>query len=197
MRSNDVCDLVEISDGAKRVGCKWVYKIKYDSKGKIERFNVRLIAKVFAQREGIDYTKTLSHVFKKDSFRIMMTLVAHYDLELHQMDVKTVFLNGDLQESVYMAQPKGFIIEGKEHMKYKQNKSIYGLKEASRQWYLKFDEVVKKFGFVKNQVDNCIYIKIKEHMFIILVLYVDDITLARAIRICCMRQRNFSRLILT
>jgi hypothetical protein len=116
MRSNDVCDLVEISDGAKRVGCKWVYKIKYDSKGKIERFNVRLIAKVFAQREGIDYTKTLSHVFKKDSFRIMMALVAHYDLDLHQMNVKTAFLNGDLQENVYMAQPEGFAIEGKEHM---------------------------------------------------------------------------------
>jgi hypothetical protein len=197
MSSNGVWDLVEIFDGVKRVDCKWVYKTKYDFKGKIKRFKTRLMAKGFTQQEEIDYTKTFLSVFKKDSFRIMMTLVAHYDLELHQMDVKTVFLNGDLQESVYMAQPKGFIIEGKEHMKYKQNKSIYGLKEASRQWYLKFDEVVKKFGFVKNQVDNCIYIKIKEHMFIILVLYVDDITLARAIRICCMRQRNFSRLILT
>jgi hypothetical protein len=178
MRSNDVCDLVEISDGAKRVGCKWVYKIKYDSKGKIERFNVRLIAKVFAQREGIDYTKTLSHVFKKDSFRIMMALVAHYDLDLHQMDVKTAFLNGDLQENVYMAQPEGFAIEGKEHMWCRLKKFIYELKQVSRQWYLRFDEVIKKFGFVKNQVDNCIYFKIKGTMFIILILYVYDILLA-------------------
>jgi hypothetical protein len=107
-----------------------------------------------------------------------MALVAHYDLELHQMDVKIVFLNGDLQENVYMAQSEGFVMKGKEHMGYKLKKSIYGLKQASRQWYLKFDEVIKKFGFIKNQVDNYIYIKIKESMFIILVLYVDDILLA-------------------
>jgi hypothetical protein len=150
MSSNDVWDLVEIFDGVKRVDCKWVYKTKYDFKGKIKRFKTRLMAKGFTQQEEIDYTETFLPVSKKDSFRIMMALVAHYDLELHQMDVKTVFFNGDLQESVYMAQPKGFTIEGKEHMKYKQNKSIYGLKEASRQWYLKFDEVVNKFGFVKN-----------------------------------------------
>jgi hypothetical protein len=96
MSSNDVWDLVEISDGAKRVGCKCVYKTKYDSKGKIERFKARLVAKGFTQREGIDYTETFSSVSKKNSFRIVMALVAHYDLELHQMDVKTTFLNGTL-----------------------------------------------------------------------------------------------------
>jgi hypothetical protein len=178
MSSNDVWDLVEIPDGAKRVGCKWVYKTKYDSKGKIERFKARLVAKGFTQREGSDYTETFSPVSKKDSFRIVMALVAHYDLELHQIDVKTAFLNGALQENVYMAQPKGFVIEGKEHMRCKLKKFIYELKQASRQWYLKFDEVIKKFGFIENQVDNCVYIKIKGSMFIILVLYVDDILLA-------------------
>jgi hypothetical protein len=96
MSSNDVWDLVEISSGAKRVGCKWVYKTKYDFTGKIKRFKTRLVAKGFTQREEIDYTETFSHVSKKDSFRIMMALVAHYDLELHQIDVKTAFLNGDL-----------------------------------------------------------------------------------------------------
>jgi hypothetical protein len=113
MSSNDVWDLVEILDG---VDYKWVYKMKYDSKGKIETFKTRLVANGFTQREGIDYTETFSLVFKKDSFRIVMALVAHYNLELHQMDVKNVFLNGDLQESVYMAQPEDFAIEGKEHM---------------------------------------------------------------------------------
>jgi hypothetical protein len=76
-----------------------------------------------------------------------------------------------------MAQPEGFAIEGKEHMVYRLKKSIYGLKQASRQWYLKFDEVIKKFRFIKNQVGNCVYIKIKESMFTILILYVDDILL--------------------
>lgn len=107
-----------------------------------------------------------------------MALVAHYDLELHQMDVKTAFLNGDLHENVYMAQPEGFVVEGKEHMGCRLKKSIYGLRQASRQWYLKFDEVIRKFNFKENEVDNCIYIKTSGSKFIILVLYVDDILLA-------------------
>ena len=81
----------------------------------------------------MDYNETFSPVSCKDSFRIIMTLVAHYDLELHQMDVKTVFLNGDLEENVYIAQPKGFVVEGKGHMGCRLMKSIYGLKQASRQ----------------------------------------------------------------
>jgi hypothetical protein len=177
MSSTDVCGLAEIPDRVKRVGCKWVYKMKYYFKGKIERFKVRLVAKGFTQREEIDYTETFSSVSKNDSFRIVMALVAHYDLELYQMDVKTVFLNDELQESVYMTQPEGFSIEGKEHIGCRLKKSIYRLKQASRQWYLKFNELVKKFCFVENSVDNCIYIKIKGSMFIILILYVDDILL--------------------
>jgi hypothetical protein len=127
------------------------------------------------QREGIDYNETFSPVSCKDSFRIIMALVVHYDLELHQMDVKTAFLNGDLYENVYMAQPKGFVVEGKENIECHLKKSIYGLKQASRQWYLKFDETIKKFGFKENE-DNCIYAKFKNGKFIFLILYVDDIT---------------------
>jgi len=116
MSTNDVWDLVEIPDGAKKVGCKWVYKTKYNSKGKVEKFKPRLVAKGFLQREGIDYNETFSPVSTKDSFRIVMALVAHYNLELHQMDVKTAFLNGDLPENVYMTQSEGFVVEDKEHM---------------------------------------------------------------------------------
>jgi hypothetical protein len=154
------------------------------------------VAKGFTQREGVDYTETFLHVSKKDSFRIVMALVAHYDLVLHQMNAKIVSLNGDLQEIMYMAQPEGFVIEGKGHMGCRLKKSLYGLKQVSRQWYLKFDEVVKNFGFVKIKW-TIIYIKIKGSMFIILVFYLDDILLEAAIRICCMRQRDFSHLILT
>jgi hypothetical protein len=110
------------------MGCKWVYKIKRDYKGNIDRFKVRLMAKGFTQREGIDYNETFSPVLSKDSFRIIMILVAHYNLELHQMDVKTTFLNGDLYENAYMAQPKGFVVEGKENLGCHITKSIYRLK---------------------------------------------------------------------
>ena len=109
MKTNRVLNLETIPKGAKIVGCKQVYKTKHDSKGNIERFKVRLLAKGFTQREGIDYNKTFSPVSYKDSFRIIMVLVAYYDLELHQMDVKTTFLNGDLEGNVYMAQPKGLL----------------------------------------------------------------------------------------
>ena len=108
MSTNDVWDLEEIPNGTKTVGCKWVYKTKCDSKGNVERYKARLMAKGFTQREGIDYNETFSPVSCKDSSRIIIVLVAHFDLELHQIDVKTVFLDGDLYENVYMAQPKRF-----------------------------------------------------------------------------------------
>jgi hypothetical protein len=95
MSVNKVWDLEEISKGAKTVGCKWVYKMKCDSNGNIERFKARLVAKGFTQREYIDYTDTFSPVSCRDSLRIIMALVAHYDLELYQMDVKTTFMNGE------------------------------------------------------------------------------------------------------
>jgi hypothetical protein len=105
------------------------------------------MAKGFTQRECIDYIETFSPVSYKDSLRIIMALAAHYDLELHQIDVKMAFLNGDVLENVYMAQPKGFAVKEKEHMGCNLRKSIYGLKQTSRQWYLKFDETIRSFGF--------------------------------------------------
>jgi hypothetical protein len=107
-----------------------------------------------------------------------MALVAHYNLELHQMDVKMTFLNGDLLENVYMAQPKGFAVKRKKHLGCHLRKSIYGLKKASRHWYLKFDETIRSFGFKENEEDNCIYTMFMSGKFIFLILYVDDILLA-------------------
>uniref|UniRef100_A0A2N9HTC6 Reverse transcriptase domain-containing protein n=1 Tax=Fagus sylvatica TaxID=28930 RepID=A0A2N9HTC6_FAGSY len=116
MDNNNVWDLVDLPNGCRPIGCKWVFKTKKDSTGKIERYKARLVAKGFSQKEGIDYKETFSPVSSKDSFRIVMALVAHFDFELHQMDVKTAFLNGDLTEDVYMLQPDGFQVSGKEHM---------------------------------------------------------------------------------
>ena len=136
------------------------------------------MAKGFTQREGIDYMETFSPVSRKDSLRVIMALVAHFDLELHQMNVKTTFLNGRLEEEVYMKQPEGFSSSVSKDLVCKLNKSIYGLKQASQQWYLKFHEVVSSFGFEKNVMDNCIDHKISENKICFLVLYVDDILLA-------------------
>ncbi|KAK4273328.1 hypothetical protein QN277_021753 [Acacia crassicarpa] len=133
MASNRVWDLVELPNGAKAIGCKQVFKTKRDSLGNIDRHKARLVAKGFTQREGIDYKETFSPVSKKDSLRIILALVAHFDMELQQMDVKTAFLNGELEEEVYMKQPKGFFSSEGEHLVCKLRKSIYGLKRASRQ----------------------------------------------------------------
>ena len=91
--------------GSKRVSYKWVFKTKRDSTGNVKRYKARLVAKGYTQKDGIDYKETFSLVSKKDSLRIIMALVAHYDFELHQMDIKTAFLNGDLEDEVYMDQP--------------------------------------------------------------------------------------------
>ena len=178
MKSNEVWDLVELPKGVQAISCKWVYKTKRDSLGNIERYKARLVAKGFTQKEGIDYTETFSPVSKKDSLRIILALVAHLDLELQQMDVKTAFLNGDLEEEVYMKQPEGFSSREGEHLVCKLKKSIYGLKQASRQWYYKFHGVITSFGFIENPMDQCIYQKVSGSKTCFLVLYVDDILLA-------------------
>ena len=127
MKDNDVWYLVPLPEGVKPIGCKWIFKTKRDSKGDVERYKTRLIAKDYTQKEGIDYKETFSPVSSKDSFRTIMALVVHFDLELHQMDVKTVFLNGDIDETIYMVQPENFVSGVTKRMVCKLKKSIYGL----------------------------------------------------------------------
>ena len=114
MSQNKVWSLVDLSYGYKRIGCKWVFK--HDAKGQVEKHTTRFVAKGYSQREGIDFKETSFPVFAKDSLHIIMAIVGHFDLELHQMDVRTVFLNGDLVEDVYMSQLTGFEGVGKENM---------------------------------------------------------------------------------
>ena len=128
------------------------------------------MAKGYNQQEGIGFNETFSPVSTKDSLYIIMIIVAHFDLELHQMDVRTILLNRGLVEDVYMSQFVGFEEIGKEHMVCKLQKSIYDLKHTSRQWYLKFDEVVTANGFKENIVNQCIYMKVSGSKYILLVL---------------------------
>nr|CAN70467.1 hypothetical protein VITISV_026832 [Vitis vinifera] len=160
MYMNGVWNLVELPHGCKPVGCKWVFKTKCDSSRQIERYKARLVVKGYSQIEGIDFKETFSPVSTNDSFRVIMVIVAHFDLELHQMDVKTAFLNE----------------VGKEDLVFKLNKSIYGLRYASRRWYL--DRIITQNGFKENTVNRCIYLRVSGNSYIFLVLYVDDILLA-------------------
>ena len=128
MSLNKVWSLVDFLDGCKPFGCKWVFKTKRDAKGQVKRYKARLVAKNHSQREGIDFKETFYLVSTKESLRIIMAIVAHFDLELYQMDVRPTFLNEDLVDDVCMSQPIDFGEVGKEHMVCKLHKSIYGLK---------------------------------------------------------------------
>ena len=128
MEDNDVWNLIELPKGSTPIGCKWIFKFKRDSNGNVERYKAHLVAKGFTQKEGIDYKETFSPVSTKDSFRIIMALVVHFDLELYQMDVKTVFLNGNIDKTIYMVQPENFVSGDPKSMVCKLKKSIYGLK---------------------------------------------------------------------
>ena len=109
------------------------------------------------------------------SIRILLSIVAHMDYEIWQIDVKTAFLNGSLEETIYMVQPEGFIAKGQEKKVCKLQKSIYGLKQASRSWNIKFDQSVKSFGFVQSPDEPCVYKKCSGNVVVFLILYVDDI----------------------
>ncbi|KAK1591530.1 hypothetical protein Q3G72_009150 [Acer saccharum] len=177
MFDNKVWSLVDLPKGIKPIGCKWVYKRKRGMDGKVETFKARLVAKGYTQKEGIDYEETFSPVAMLKSIRILLSIAASLDLEIWQMDVKTAFLNGSLDESIYMMQPEGFIEKGQVDKVCKLQKSIYGLKQASRSWNIRFDQAVKGFGFIQNPDEPCVYKRIKGDKLVFLILYVDDILL--------------------
>ena len=178
MQDNNVWELVLLLECVKPIGCKWIFKTKRDLNGNVERYKARLVAKGYTQKYGIDFKETFSPVSTKDSLRTIMALVAHFDMELHQMDVKTAFPNGDIEETIYMVQPEYFVLGDPKSMVCKLKKSIYGLKQASHQWYHKFHQIIISFGFEVNMVDDCVYHKFSGSKHIFLVLYVDDILLA-------------------
>ena len=177
MYSNNVWKIVDLPEGIKPVGCKWIFKKKRGPDGNVETFKARLVAKGYTQKEGIDYEDTFSPVAMLKTIRILLSIAAALDYEIWQMDVKTAFLNGNLDERIYMAQPDGFMEKGQEGKVCELQRSIYGLKQASRSWNIRFNETVKTFGFEQLEDEPCVYKLIHEGKVVFLVLYVDDILL--------------------
>jgi hypothetical protein len=177
MGENQVCNLVHPPDGIRPIECKWIYKKKKDMDGNVHIYKARLVAKGFQQVQGVDYDKTFSPVAMLKSIRIILAIAAYFDYEIWQMDVKTTFLNENLDEDVYMIQPEGFVDPINAGKICKLQKSIYGLKQASRSWNIRFDEVVKVLGFHQNEEEACVYKKDSGSAVVFLILYVDDILL--------------------
>ena len=132
LQRNQTWDLVPLLEGPKLFGCKWVFKRKMGSDGSIEKYKARLVIKVYSQVEGVDYGEIFSPVAKMTSIRFLLSIAAAYDLEIEQMDVKTPFLHGDLEEEIYMSQPEHYVVKGKSHLVCKLKKSLYGLKQSPR-----------------------------------------------------------------
>eukprot|EP00253_Pinus_taeda_P021368 PITA_21368 len=175
---NGTWDLVELPKDKKTVGCKWVFKLKRGVNDTEDRYKARVVVKRFSQKEGIDFHEIFSPVVKIVSIRIVLALVSLLDLELQQLDVKTAFLHGDLDEEIYMEQPEGFVQHRNKKFVYRLKKSLYGLKQSPRQWYKKFDSFMLSQKYIRSEYNHCVYFKqLSDGMFIILVLYVDDMLL--------------------
>ena len=156
-----------------------MFEIKHNADGSVERYKARLVAQGYSQRYEIDYDETFSPVERFESIRTVVALSVQRGLKLHQIHVTSAFLNGELEDEVYMKQPEGFEVEGNEDLVYKLNKSLYGLKQSSRCWNSVLDEHLKSIGFVQTESDQCIYVKVKDGDIFIAAVWVDDIILAK------------------
>jgi len=131
---NKTWNLVKLPDNRSVIGCKWIFKVKYGNHGQVERFKGRLVAKGYSQKYGIDFDETFSPVVRFDSIRALLAFAVQKKMLIHQMDVVAAFLHGDLEEVIYMEQPEGYVIPGKEDMVCQLEKSLYGLKQSPRCW---------------------------------------------------------------
>jgi hypothetical protein len=159
------------------VSSRWLFKIKHAADGSIEKYKARFVTRGFSQKEGIDYEETFTHVARYTSIRTIIALATKMKWKLHQMDVKTSFLNGVIEEEVYIEKPQGFEVEDRKSHLCRLKKALYRLKQAPRAWYGRIGSFLTSLGFTKSKADSNLYFKIMNNEPVILLLYVDDLFL--------------------
>ncbi|GJS39232.1 retrovirus-related pol polyprotein from transposon TNT 1-94 [Tanacetum coccineum] len=178
LESNHIWVLTTLPPNKHPIGSKWVFRIKYNANGSVEKYKARLVAKDFTQHEGIDYTETFPPVAKMVTVRTLLAISSINKWFVQQLDINNAFLHGDLNEEVYMPVPSGYKKPLPPNTVCKLKKSIYGPKQANRQWYIKLTTILISLGFIQSHDDSSIFTYYKGSDSLILLIYVDDILLA-------------------
>lgn len=173
---NNTWELTDLPSYAKSIGVKWVYKTKLKENGEVDKYKARLVAKGYVQQEGIDYTEVFAPVARMDTVRMIVALAAQKGWSLYQLDVKSAFLHGELNEKVYVDQPRGYELKDHPHKVYRLRKALYGLKQVPRAWFSRIESHFIREGFEKCHSEHTLFTKTKEGGKILIVsLYVDDL----------------------
>ncbi|KAL4297638.1 hypothetical protein GQ457_12G007010 [Hibiscus cannabinus] len=176
IEKNNTWELSELPKGHEAIGVKWIFKKKKNASGEVVRYKARLVVKGYKQKHGIDYDEVFASVARIETIRLIIALAAQKKWKIHQLDVKSAFLNGFLEEEVYIEQPIGYKVKGQENKCLKLKKALYGLKQAPRAWYSRIDKYFQDKGFDRCLHEHALYIKIKDGGDILIVcLYVDDL----------------------
>jgi hypothetical protein len=174
IKENETWVLVDPPANCRPIGLKWVFKEKHNN---VVKHKARLVAKGYVQREGVDFEEVFAPVARMESVRLLIAFAAIKDWEIHHMDVKSTFLNGELKEEVFMQQPPGFVVAGKEHQVLHLRKALYGQRQAPRAWNIRLDESLTTLGFTKCPSKHALYTKQAAHGAIIVGVYVDDLVI--------------------
>lgn len=175
IKENKTWKLTHLPPGTKPIGLKWVFKLKKDSHGNVVKHKARLVAKGYVQRHGIDFEEVYAPVARLETIRLIIALAAQEGWEIHHMDVKSAFLNGELAEEVFVSQPPGFEVNGEEEKVLKLSKALYGLKQAPRAWNTKLDQTLVQLGFEKCPLEHALYKKCHGTSKLLVGVYVDDL----------------------
>lgn len=175
IEGNKTWRLTTLPADQKFIGLKWIYKLKKDAGGNIIKYKARLVAKGYVQEYGIDFDEVYAPVTMMETVRLLLALSAKNNWEVHHLDVKTAFLNGDIKEEVYVTQPEGFEKSGQEHLVYKLLKALHGLRQAPRAWYDKLNSCLKNLGFVRCPFEHAVYARKEGDESLIIAVYVDDL----------------------
>jgi hypothetical protein len=175
IQANKTWELSVLPAGHRAIGLKWVFKVKKDPDGNIIKHKARLVAKGYAQLEGVDFDEVFAPVARIEIVRLLIALAAQKGWQIHHMDVKSAFLNGDLMEEVYVQQPPGFVVEGGNGKVLKLKKALYGLRQAPRAWNAKLDSELIKLGFERNPLEHAVYRRSHSDGYLPMGVYVDDL----------------------